>query len=93
MLQMFYNRVVPMTCVTDITGKHFNEQVHNTRLNFICCVFTVEDPSENFQRVRDYVDAKNCAKLECLQWAKLKEGFTKNIEDELQTKLKLNRVS
>ena len=52
----------------------------------------VEDPSENFQRVRDFVDAKNCSKLACFQWEKLKIGYSKEMEEEVKSRLKLNRV-
>lgn len=36
---------------------------------------TVEDPSEDFQRIRDYVDAKNCETLPAYQPAKLLQGW------------------
>lgn len=35
---------------------------------------TVEDPSQDFQRIRDYVDAKNCETLPAFQPAKLIQG-------------------
>ena len=52
----------------------------------------VEDPSENFQRVRDFVDAKNCAKLKSFQPDKLAEGFCYDMQLEAREKLKINRV-
>ncbi|XP_013395370.1 histone acetyltransferase type B catalytic subunit [Lingula anatina] len=52
---------------------------------------TVEDPSENFQKVRDFVDAKNCLKLDTFQPESLKEGFTDSMAKEAQMKLKLNK--
>ncbi|KPJ10786.1 Histone acetyltransferase type B catalytic subunit [Papilio machaon] len=36
---------------------------------------TVEDPSPEFQRIRDYVDAKNCESLSAFQPAKLLQGY------------------
>lgn len=36
---------------------------------------TVEDPSEDFQRIRDYVDAKNCETLPTFQPAYLLQGY------------------
>ncbi|KAH9494842.1 histone acetyltransferase 1 [Bulinus truncatus] len=53
---------------------------------------TVEDPSENFQRVRDYVDARNCSKLDSFQPRELNKGFSHEMIHEAQTKLKLNRL-
>lgn len=38
---------------------------------------TVEDPAEDFQRIRDYVDAKNCETLPAFQPAKLLQGYVK----------------
>ena len=35
---------------------------------------TVEDPSQDFQRIRDYVDAKNCSDLPAFQPVKLLQG-------------------
>ncbi|CAG5135859.1 unnamed protein product, partial [Candidula unifasciata] len=53
---------------------------------------TVEDPSENFQRVRDYVDAKNCQRLKSFQPEELQKGFSHEMLHEAQTKLKLSKV-
>ncbi|XP_059160835.1 histone acetyltransferase type B catalytic subunit-like [Physella acuta] len=53
---------------------------------------TVEDPSENFQRVRDYVDAKNCQKLKSFQAGELLKGFSHEMVHEAQTKLKLSKL-
>ncbi|KAK3612177.1 hypothetical protein CHS0354_016563 [Potamilus streckersoni] len=52
---------------------------------------TVEDPSENFQRLRDFVDAKNCSKLESFQPRHLHNGFSDEMMKEAQEKLKLSR--
>ncbi|XP_060573241.1 histone acetyltransferase type B catalytic subunit-like [Ruditapes philippinarum] len=51
---------------------------------------TVEDPSENFQRLRDFVDARNCMNLKSFQPAKLHEGFDDDMSHEARLKLKLN---
>jgi hypothetical protein len=55
--------------------------------------FSVEDPSESFQRVRDFVDARNCQKLASFQPSELHKGFTEEMEHDARYKLKLNRVS
>ena len=52
----------------------------------------VEDPSENFQRLRDFVDARNCMKLKSFQPEKLREGYDDDMPWEAREKLKINRV-
>lgn len=53
----------------------------------------MEDPSEDFQLVRDYVDCKNCMELKSFQthalWA---DGFTSEMVREAAEKLKINKV-
>ena len=52
---------------------------------------TVEDPSDNFTRLRNFVDAKNCSDLMCFQLAQLKLGFDKvNVNCNLCTLLQLS---
>ncbi|XP_069120366.1 histone acetyltransferase type B catalytic subunit-like isoform X2 [Argopecten irradians] len=52
---------------------------------------TVEDPSENFQRLRDFIDARNCMRLTSYETSKLKDGFTEDMAKEAREKLKLNK--
>lgn len=52
---------------------------------------TVEDPSESFTRLRDYVDAKNCLKLQSFLPHNLKKGFSESMVKEAQQKLKINK--
>lgn len=52
---------------------------------------TVEDPSVSFQRVRDFVDAKNCRTLESFSDRNLLQGFNKNMATEASAKLKINK--
>ncbi|KAH3703489.1 histone acetyltransferase type B catalytic subunit-like [Dreissena polymorpha] len=52
---------------------------------------TVEDPSEDFQRLRDFVDARNCMALKSFKPDKLRKGFDEDMVREARTKLKLNR--
>ncbi|CAF4916101.1 unnamed protein product [Pieris macdunnoughi] len=52
---------------------------------------TVEDPSDDFQRIRDYVDAKNCDKLPAFQPEKLYEGFSQEMVDQARSKYKINK--
>ncbi|KAJ2954806.1 hypothetical protein O0L34_g3114 [Tuta absoluta] len=52
---------------------------------------TVEDPSEDFQRIRDYVDTKNCATLPAYQVAKLYQGFSAEMANQARSKFKINK--
>jgi len=52
---------------------------------------TVEDPSDSFTRLRDFVDAKNCVKLQCFQLHNIKKGFSDTMALEAQSKLKINK--
>lgn len=52
---------------------------------------TVEDPSENFQRLRDFVDARNCMKLKSFKPESLQEGYDDDMAWEAREKYKINR--
>ncbi|XP_028158582.1 histone acetyltransferase type B catalytic subunit [Ostrinia nubilalis] len=52
---------------------------------------TVEDPSQDFQRIRDYVDAKNCESLPAFQPAKLVQGFSSEMASQACAKFKINK--
>ncbi|XP_049886158.1 histone acetyltransferase type B catalytic subunit isoform X2 [Pectinophora gossypiella] len=52
---------------------------------------TVEDPSEDFQRIRDYVDAKNCQSLPAFQPAKIFQGFSTEMANQACSKYKINK--
>lgn len=52
---------------------------------------TVEDPSQDFQRIRDYVDAKNCEMLPAFQPAKLNQGFSAEMVSQACNKYKINK--
>ncbi|XP_048478077.1 histone acetyltransferase type B catalytic subunit [Plutella xylostella] len=52
---------------------------------------TVEDPSQDFQRIRDYVDARNCAELPAFQPEKLANGFTTEMWQSARAQLKINK--
>ena len=54
--------------------------------------FAVEDPSESFQRVRDFVDAKNCLNLSSFQSDKIHQGFCDDMVQETREKFKLSKV-
>ena len=52
----------------------------------------MESPSENFQRLRDFVDVRNCMTLSNYQPDYLLEGFHPAMASEAGKKLKLNKV-
>ncbi|XP_061728551.1 histone acetyltransferase type B catalytic subunit [Cydia pomonella] len=52
---------------------------------------TVEDPSEDFQRIRDYVDCKNCETLPAFYPAKLYQGFSPEMVSQACAKFKINK--
>lgn len=52
---------------------------------------TVEDPSENFTRIRNYVDAKLCMKLESFAPEKLKLGFSEAMAKEAEERCKITK--
>jgi len=52
---------------------------------------TVEDPSEEFVRLRDYVDAANCIKLVTFSNDKLLKGFCPEMAEEAKSALLINK--
>ncbi|OWR50736.1 histone acetyltransferase type B catalytic subunit [Danaus plexippus] len=52
---------------------------------------TVEDPSESFQRIRDFVDVKNCESLPAFQPLKLLQGFSPEMINQARSKFKINK--
>jgi hypothetical protein len=67
--------------------------MHQLYAMTVLLLSTVEDPSESFQRVRDFIDARNCLKLTSFQPESLHLGFTDAMQSEARDKLKLNRVT
>lgn len=56
------------------------------------CLFTAEDPSENYVKLRDYVLVKLCQGLPSFAADKLHLGFSADMIKEAQDKLKINKV-
>lgn len=54
--------------------------------------FIVEDPSEQFQQLRDYVDVMNCKNLEYFNTENLNKRFTLEGSEEIRKELKLCKV-
>jgi len=53
---------------------------------------SVESPSPEFQRLRDYVDCVACQKLPEFAPRKVKNGFSKEMETVAKDKLKMSKV-
>ncbi|KAK3740427.1 hypothetical protein QZH41_012018 [Actinostola sp. cb2023] len=53
---------------------------------------TVEEPSEQFLRLRDYVDALACSKLHCFEPDNIKKGFSNSLFTEAQEARKMNKL-
>jgi len=50
---------------------------------------TVEDPSDNFVRLRDFVDTKNCLKLKAFSKEEVMKGFNDKMVEEAAKELKI----
>ena len=53
---------------------------------------SVEDPTDNCQVIRDYVDLCRCERLNIFSPENLKNGFTKDMEVKLREELKIHKV-
>lgn len=51
---------------------------------------TVEDPSEEFQRIRNYIDTKLCKDLPAFSAKTIKKGFSKEMIKQAREKFKIN---
>ena len=71
--------------------------LHNYRKlsynNFFFCVCVVEEPSYDFIRLRDYVDALDCSKLSAFAPDDLRSGFSDKMVQQAREELKINKVS
>lgn len=52
---------------------------------------TVEDPSDEFIRLRDFVDCRNCMKLETFNPDNLKKGFSPEMAEEAKKTFKIGK--
>ena len=57
---------------------------------FLC---VVEEPSYDFIRLRDYVDALDCSKLSAFAPDDLRNGFSDKMVQQAREELKINKVS
>ena len=52
----------------------------------------VEDPSSDFVRLRDYIDALDCSKLSAFTPENLRSGFSDEMVKQAREELKINKV-
>jgi histone acetyltransferase 1 len=52
----------------------------------------VEDPAENFSKLRDFVDTRNCMSLPEFSSENIAKGWSNEMAQSAQSKLKLNRI-
>lgn len=50
---------------------------------------TVEDPSDDFRRIRNVIDVRNCKDLDSFSADKIKKGFTSEMTKEANKKFKV----
>lgn len=72
-------------------GAQFVEVVYNKFKNDPKVIdITVEDPSDDFRRVRNYVDAKLCKDLPAFAPEHLRNGFSKEMAEEAKNNFKIS---
>ncbi|XP_014218476.1 histone acetyltransferase type B catalytic subunit [Copidosoma floridanum] len=73
-------------------GNHLLRGVYQEYMkNELVKDITVEDPSEDFQRLRDYVDCTNCCTLSSFSKDKLMQGFNEAMATEARKHFKINK--
>lgn len=71
--------------VTDQSNKKY-------KASKIITIILVEDPNEEFQHLRDYVDACLCGSLQSFSPEQLMRGFSPDMASEACAKFKINKV-
>ena len=54
--------------------------------------FSVEEPSSDFLKLRDYVDALDCRNLSAFSPENLRSGFSDKMVQQAREELKINKV-
>jgi histone acetyltransferase 1 len=65
--------------------------LHNSILTFL--IFAVEDPSDDCEVLRDYVDARDCMKLLAFADENLRKGYSAEMTEQAKKELKITKVS
>ena len=93
LLQTIYNHYIKDERVLDITGRMLVSVVGSYYIVTTLVHMIVEDPSDEFTALRDFVDAGNCAHLSSYQPPVIKNGFTQEMVKQAQEQLKINKVN
>ncbi|XP_073999610.1 histone acetyltransferase 1 isoform X2 [Rhodnius prolixus] len=80
----------PFRCI-GLCSKLLNSVYSYYQTNRKVVDITVESPSPDFQRVRDFVDCKNCINLDAFSPAKLKHGFSEEQIRQCKERFKINK--
>lgn len=72
-------------------GAKLLQSIYNDLYTKVVLDITAEDPADNFIYLRDYVDSVNCAQLPEFSPERLKKGFSVEMKNAANTKLKLNK--
>lgn len=73
-------------------GSNFIKQIYDHYIGLKNVVdITVEDPSDEFKRMRNLIDSKLCKELKSFSEANLKKGFSKDMVKEARSQLKVSR--
>ena len=71
--------------------KHRTWQIHKVQKLF-SIFFLVEEPSSDFLKLRDYVDALDCRNLSAFSPENLRSGFSDKMVQQARDELKINKV-
>ena len=89
---IFKNNVLNIFCfrsfLAQLLKAVYDDLVPNPKVVDI----TVEDPSDEFRALRDFVDCQNALKLSSFRPPKIHRPYMEAAEAECRTKLKLQRV-
>ena len=82
------NFLISSTCAAQLLQSVYDDLTPDPRVLDI----TVEDASDEFCALRDFVDCRNALKMACFQPPAVHEGFGAEMERECKERLKLHKV-
>jgi len=88
----FYRRWYQHTLIYRYIYNSIGEAAQNRSSCIKSFLISAEDPSENFQRVRDFVDTKNCSTLNEFLPENIHSNFTTAMAKAAREHFKINKV-
>lgn len=79
---------LPLPVTAQLLQSVYNDLTPDPRVLDI----TVEDPSDEFRALRDFVDCRNALAIECFRSPAVHEDFGGELERVCREKLKLHKV-